>query len=228
MSIGYGGYIPGTKPENIIGETYGKTTYKSSAKKYKKGMDLPPEDKFKTESKASYCDQARVKGMAAYEAVGVKRFPDGDGKYRDTVEPVFKAPMDPKDINKFYGVPEEEWDGLVKDRDLKQATNAFYGVDPHANVAKPKYKPETEEEAFEKFFAVEDKKASKLGDPIPGYSGVNRRIAADNVFGMTFAEARRRADESQNKITHEKHETQRMNATFMPAYKKPREEEEWS
>ena len=38
--------------------------------------------------------------------------------------------------------------------------------------------------------------AAKLGAPIPGYCGVNRRVQADNVFGMTYAEARRRAQES--------------------------------
>ena len=26
----------------------------------------------------------------------------------------------------------------------------------------------------------------RIGEPIPGYSGVNRRIQADNVFGMTI------------------------------------------
>jgi len=39
-----------------------------------------------------------------------------------------------------------------------------------------------------------------LGEPIPGYSGVNRRVQADNVFGMTYAEARRMAGESLSKI----------------------------
>jgi hypothetical protein len=48
------------------------------------------------------------------------------------------------------------------------------------------------------FFGVEQLKnqAPPLGDPIPGYSGVNRRVQADNVFGLTYAEARRRAMES--------------------------------
>ena len=53
----------------------------------------------------------------------------------------------------------------------------------------------------------EDKKVLSLGEPIPGYSGVNRRIQADNVFGMTYAEARRMAEESLNKIQQEKSET---------------------
>ena len=36
---------------------------------------------------------------------------------------------------------------------------------------------------------------------------MNRRIQADNVFGMTYAEARRMAGESLNKIQQEKSET---------------------
>lgn len=37
--LGYGGYIPGIKSENVYGETYGKTTYASSAKVIHRGMD---------------------------------------------------------------------------------------------------------------------------------------------------------------------------------------------
>ena len=29
--LGYGGYIPGVKAENVFGQTYGKVTYQSSA-----------------------------------------------------------------------------------------------------------------------------------------------------------------------------------------------------
>lgn len=46
-------------------------------------------------------------------------------------------------------------------------------------------------------------------------------------LGMTYAEARRRAQDSQNKISGEKGETLKMNSTFVPAYKRPKEDEEW-
>jgi hypothetical protein len=62
-----------------------------------------------------------------------------------------------------------------------------------------KSKPEESyDDALKVFYAVEDPKnqAEALGNPIPGYSGVNRRVQADNVFGMTYAEARRRAQDS--------------------------------
>lgn len=61
------------------------------------------------------------------------------------------------------------------------------------------------------FYGVEGanpaKTVKQLGEPIPGYSGCNRRIQADNVFGMTYAEARKMAGESLNKINQEKIET---------------------
>lgn len=74
------------------------------------------------------------------------------------------------------------------------------------------------------FYGLEDKnnQSGKVGEPIPGYSGVNRRVQADNVFGMTYAEARRRAMESQNRIDEEKGETLKMTSTFVPEYLKPK------
>ena len=73
-----------------------------------------------------------------------------------------------------------------------------------------------------RFFGTDEvkKTGEPLGDPIPGYSGVNRRVQADNVFGMTYAEARRRAQESQSRIDQEKGETLRTTGGFVPEYLK--------
>jgi hypothetical protein len=30
----------------------------------------------------------------------------------------------------------------------------------------------------------------KLGDPLPGYTGFNKRVLANNIFGKTYAECR--------------------------------------
>lgn len=80
---------------------------------------------------------------------------------------------------------------------------------------------QTEQDANNIFYGVETNKPQglQLGDPIPGYSGTNRRVEADNVFGMTYAEARRRAQESQNRIENEKGDTLKMTSQFVPAYK---------
>lgn len=68
---------------------------------------------------------------------------------------------------------------------MNAATTAFYGID----------------------VTPQEKCVKALGEPIPGYSGVNRRVQADNVFGMTYAEARKMAGESHAKIEQEKSET---------------------
>ncbi len=53
---------------------------------------------------------------------------------------------------------------------------------------------------------------------------MNRRVQADNVFGMTYAEAKRRAQDSQNRITSEKGDTLKTTAPFVPEYQRPKEE----
>ena len=76
---------------------------------------------------------------------------------------------------------------------------------------------QTEAEAVQAFYGIEEKpKGLMLGQPIPGYSGVNRRVEADNVFGMTYAEACKRAKDSLARIQQEKGETLKMTSTFCP------------
>ena len=127
--------------------------------------------------------------------------------------------MPPEEVYKFYGVDIEEADEIVKQEALRRtqqketsgngqnyddALRVFYGVDA----------TQTE--------------APKLEDPIPGYCGFNRRIQADNIFGLTYAEARRRAQESQNRIEVEKAETLKTTSKFFPEYLKPKNEDQWA
>ena len=79
------------------------------------------------------------------------------------------------------------------------------------------------------FYGMEDakNKAIELGKPIPGYSGVNRRIQADNVFGMTYAEAQRRATESQSRVDTDKGATLKTTSKFVPEYNRPGQEDNY-
>lgn len=43
---------------------------------------------------------------------------------------------------------------------------------------------------------------------------MNRRIAADNIFGMTYAEARRKADDSQSGVDKNKGDTLKLQSTL--------------
>lgn len=124
-------------------------------------------------------------------------------------------------MNKFYGIEDNE--GAAAQEASKTKTVNF--ADTKAQTGKQE---ETYEDALRVFYGVEgnSNEAQKLGAPIPGYCGFNRRVQADNVFGMTYAEARRRAQESQARIDAEKGETLRSTAVFIPEYTK-KSEEHW-
>jgi hypothetical protein len=213
---GYGGYIPAVKSENLFGKTYGTVTYKSAAKQFTRGIDAPAEEKYKSIGMDEFKDQVTVNAATAAKTVGVRKDDD-----------TYKKPLDPDMVNKFWGIKDEEMDSLVQDQHLQRNKNAFYDHNPNEKTIRNKVTPQSEKDAMNNFFAVEEKQELKIGAPIPGYSGVNRRVGADNVFGMTYAEARRRAGESQNKITGEKGETLKMNSTFVPAYNRPHDDEDW-
>ena len=45
----------------------------------------------------------------------------------------------------------------------------------------------------------------QIGDPLPGYTGFNKRVMANNIFGRTFADCLHEAKKDDNKLGHEKH-----------------------
>ena len=102
---------------------------------------------------------------------------------------------------KFFGAEIGDGDAEVKQQQFERNKDAFYGVNKDYMTMRSKAN-QSEEDAMKVFFGVEEKQnpAIELGTPIPGYSGFNRRTQADNVFGMTYAEAKRRAQDSQNRI----------------------------
>ena len=59
----------------------------------------------------------------------------------------------------------------------------------------------------------------KLGNPIPGYCGVNRRMAADNVFGFTFEESKKQAQNSLERIEFERADQLRDTSKFKTTWK---------
>lgn len=79
--IGYGGYVPGVKSENVYGQTYGKTSYASSAKSFVRGMEEPAHLKYNTSMKMEFVDHAQRSHLIETTAqiVGVER---GDSVYQ--------------------------------------------------------------------------------------------------------------------------------------------------
>jgi len=73
--LGYCGYIPGVKSENVFGETFGKTTYASSAQNFHRGLEEPAHIKYTSMMKGEFIDHAtkRDKIQTTAQIVGVHR-----------------------------------------------------------------------------------------------------------------------------------------------------------
>jgi hypothetical protein len=65
-----------------------------------------------------------------------------------------------------------------------------------------------------------EKGAIPIGNPIPGYTGVSKRVVADNIFGCTYAEARRRGDESHSNVSKDKLNNFTTQSKMVPPVKK--------
>lgn len=122
-------------------------------------------------------------------------------------------------IRKFYGCGDEPAnDETVANEHFKKNSAAFFeassgGFQMNTNQG------QSLDDANKIFFGVENKKKGlALGKPIPGYSGTNQRVEADNIFGMTYANACQFAEGSNARIAAEKGETLKQTAVFMPTY----------
>ena len=125
-------------------------------------------------------------------------------------------------IRKFYGCA-EEGDQVVNDEHFKANAEAFYNNGP-SGVNLRQDAGQSLEQANDVFFGVEKKEQGlKLGAPIPGYSGTDQRVQADNIFGMTYANARKFAEGSNQRIASEKGDTLKQTAVFMPSYQDARQ-----
>jgi hypothetical protein len=52
--LGYGGYVPSIKSENVFGQTYGKTSYAASSGQIVRGLDLPAHLRFNSSMKSEF------------------------------------------------------------------------------------------------------------------------------------------------------------------------------
>jgi len=68
--------------------------------------------------------------------------------------------------------------------------------------------------------SLEEKGPHRIGKPIPGYTGVSRRVVADNIFGCTYAEARKKGGESHDNVSHDKLNNFKTQSQMAPPVKK--------
>ena len=98
-------------------------------------------------------------------------------------------------IRKFYGCENDCSDAVVNDESYKASAAAFFADD--SGIKLEGDQGQSLDDANNVFFGVEQpKRGISLGTPIPGYSGTNQRVEADNIFGMTYANAKTFADGS--------------------------------
>jgi hypothetical protein len=90
--------------------------------------------------------------------------------------------------------------GPVKvDIDLWNQTEGFGKTQPA-----PK-KEQNFGDSTKQFYGVEEEKEiHSLGKPLPGYTGFIKRVAADNIFGSTYAEGMRKGHQSYDNISEQK------------------------
>ncbi|CAK56526.1 unnamed protein product (macronuclear) [Paramecium tetraurelia] len=192
---GYAGEIKSMKAENLFAQTYGKITYSIQHDDYYKGQDVPPESRYKSQLKDTYQNQNKVQLRTAAEIVGVKPKPiEYKIPQTETAKTFFKVDQ--------QGNPQlreslENWKSEYEQHSetIDQATHKFYG-DPGQKVPIP------------------------LGTPLPGYTGMQKRVVAANIFGQTFANARKTALQDDAKIKDEKMNTFKQQASFIPALKR--------
>ena len=199
----------------MFGKTYGKTTFKSSTGEFNWGPDLPSEKKFVSMLQKEFWDQKTVLFDTAAKIVGV-----------DKKEDIYKRPINPNTVNKFWGIDKVD-DDVVNNVGLEESKKAFFASDPKFSTTEIQRRQQAQEEALKNFYGVPEKADPAGLVPIPGYSGVSWRVVADNIFGMTYAEARKCAEESLKKINDEKGETLKANSVFVPEYKRPPPEDEF-
>jgi hypothetical protein len=68
---GYAGYVPAIKPENLYGNTFGKTTLDVGNTSYVKGQDVDAKHKYVTSHTASHIPPSERLQRTAADIVGV-------------------------------------------------------------------------------------------------------------------------------------------------------------
>jgi len=74
--IGYQGFVPAIKAENMFGETFGKTTLKSNKGEVQRGRDAPPEVRYKTLAMEHHKNPAEMIAPTVAATVGVEVAPE--------------------------------------------------------------------------------------------------------------------------------------------------------
>ena len=196
---GYAGYIPSIKSENKFGESYGKETAKSLSGTIPKGADVPPYDRYTSTTRQNFVNQRAVKTLSTAELLGI-------GSRRVT----FKKPIPIDTINKYWGIDsiKSKNEEVVQKQAYERNYDKFWEF-LESNELDYKEKPPIDFKVSNNAYWGVTKEVQELYpdlkyDPIPGYQGTNRSIVSENIFGMTYKNSLKTADELLRKIKNDK------------------------
>ena len=191
---GYAGFVQSIYAENKYGESYGKETAKSLAHTIPQGADVPPNIRYTSTHMEDYKDQSKVKTQSTASLLGIR-------------EPnvTYKKPLPVDTINKFFGVESKGLNShIIEKQSFERNYEKFWEfLDSNELDYNPR-KVEDFNESNMKYWgvqhSVQELHPELKFDPIPGYMGVNRSIVSENIFGMTYKNSLRKADEVQEKM----------------------------
>lgn len=197
---GYIGYISGIKSENKFGESYGKETAKSLAGTIPKGTDVPSYIRYTSMARDSYRDLSKVKKIPTADLLGVS-------------EPkvVYKQPLPVDTINMFYGVTGGKNDAeIIEKQHYERNYNKFWQFLDSNELDYQEKKTKDFNVSNMAYWGIQrdvrELHPELKFDPIPGYMGTTRSITSENIFGMTYKNSLKYADELVNKINRQKAE----------------------
>ena len=196
---GYAGYIPSIYSENKYGESYGKETAKSIEGSIPKGSDVPPYERYTSTARETYKNQRYVQTLSTAELLGIS-----------SRKSYYKRPIPIDTINKYWGIDtvNDKGSSFVEKQSYERNYEKFWEF-LDTNELDYEYNEKANFDKSNEIYWGVQKEAQELHpelkyDPIPGYQGTNRSIVSENIFGMTFKNSIRRADELLNKIKNDK------------------------
>ena len=211
---GYMGFVSAIKAENKYGESYGKETAQSLAGTIRKGTDVPPYVRYTSTAREDYKEKSRIKTQSTAELLGIS-------------EPnvVYKKPLPVDTINKFFGVTGSQNDAeIIEKQNYEKNYEKFWQFLESNELDYVEKKPADFKESNMAYWGVQHEPQELHPelkfDPIPGYMGTTRAIVSENIFGMTYKNSLRSADQLVKQINQNKAEQLYKSSLSLGPFKK--------
>ena len=210
---GYMGFVSSIKSENKYGESYGKETAQSLAGTIPKGTDVPSYIRYTSTARNDFKEKSNFKQSTA-ELLGIS-------------EPnvTYKKPLPVDTINKFFGVEKGQNDAeIIEKQNFEKNYEKFWQFLESNELDFTEKKEGNFEESNRAYWGVQHEPKELHPelkfDPIPGYMGTTRAIVSENIFGMTYKNSLRNADELVKEINKNKAEQLYKSSLSLGPFKK--------